>query len=209
MGVKHGLYIHGTSHTDLKVQSLRGKYCHVAILPSFVLVSDPTKKFSPCPHHYYHHYQMSTPANETIVERWARVLLEWENRLRAEAEVVEREEQELRELEEAEVEEKQKEEEWRLAEEVEKKEREEKERREKEEREKVEAEKKKKKKEVEVKRKEEEERKKAEVEEEEEEEEGRGLLVEKWMVVTKRMREEGLRESQEGAWKGESSKTWG
>ena len=56
---------------------------------------------------------MSTPTNETIAERRACVLLEWENRLRVEWEMVEREERELRELEEAEAEEKRKEEAWR------------------------------------------------------------------------------------------------
>ena len=99
-----------------------------------------------------------------------------------------------------------------MAEEVEKKEREEKEQREKEEKEKVEAAKKKKEEADAKKRKEEEEKKKkAEVEEEEEEEEdeGQSLLVEKWMEVTKKMREDGLREAQEGAKRGESSKTGG
>ena len=102
-----------------------------------------------------------------------------------------------------------------MAEEAEKKEREEKERREKEEKEKAEAARKKKE-EVDVKKKKEEEEKKkkkkkrAEVEEEEEEEEeDRGLLVEEWMEVTRRMREDGVQEAQEGAKKGESSKSGG
>ena len=100
----------------------------------------------------------------------------------------------------------------------------EKERREKEEKEKVEKEKvekekaeavKKKKEEADVKkRKEEEEKKKkkkveVEEEEEEEEDEGQGLPVEKWVEVMKKMREDGLREAQEGAKKGESSKLGG
>ena len=94
------------------------------------------------------------------------------------------------------------------------KEGEEKERREKEEKEKVEAAKKKKEEADVKKRKEEEEKKKkkkAEVEEEEEEEEveGQGLPVEKWVEVTKKMREDGLQEAQEGAKKGESSKMGG
>ena len=63
------------------------------------------------------------------------------------------------------------------------------------------------------KKKEEEEKKKkkrVEVEEEEEEEEeGRGLPVEEWMEVTRRMREDGVQEAQEGAKKGESSKLGG
>ena len=144
---------------------------------------------------------MSTPTNKTIAEIQARVLLEQENRLRVEREMAEREEWELHELEEAEAEEKQKEEAQRLVEEVEKKEREEKERREKKEKEKAEAAKKKKEEADTKKRKEEEAKKKrAEVEEEEEdEEEGRGLPVEEWMEVTRRMREDGLREAQERA----------
>ena len=114
-------------------------------------------------------------------------------------------------MEEAEAEEKWKEEARRLVEEAEKKEREEKERREKEEKEKAEAAKKKKEEADTKKRKEEEAKKKrAEVEEEEEdEEEGQGLPVEEWMAVTKKMREDGLWEAQEGAKRGESSKTGG
>ena len=119
--------------------------------------------------------------------------------MRAEWKMAEREERELHELEEAEAEEKRKEEARRLAEEVEKKEREEKEQKKKEE---ADAKKRK------------EEKKKAEVEEEEEEEEeeedvGRGLLVEKWVEVMKKMREDGVREAQEGAKWGESSKSGG
>ena len=121
--------------------------------------------------------------------------------MRAEREMAEREERELRELEEAEAEEK---------------EREERERREREEREKVEKEKAEKEKaekekaEVDA-RKKKEGKKRAEVEEEEEEEvdEGQGLPLEKWVVATQQMREERVREIQEGTKKGESSKSGG
>ena len=110
------------------------------------------------------------------------------------------------------MEEKWKEEAWRLVEEVEKKEREEKEWKEKEEKEKAEAARKKKEEADAKKRKEEEEKKKrveVEEEEEEEEDEGWGLPVEKWREVTKKMREDGIREAQEGAKRGESSKLGG
>ena len=130
-------------------------------------------------------------------------------------------------MEEAEAEEKRKEEARRLAEEAERKEREEKERKEKEEKEKEEKERKekeekekaeaarKKKEEADAKKRREE-KKKVEVEEEEEEEENEGwdpsvekTEVEKWMEVTRKMREDGVREAQEGAKKGESSKSGG